>query len=177
MYPDQRATFFLASKLAGELYVRHADRRGALRSVILRIASVYGAGMTRENAVLRFARDLSAGRSITLTDAGSYQSDLVHVLDVADAIVGCLEHRIGGILNIGSGVRTSMVDLAHTLVDVLGADPSLVRVDGAPREHFGSPGLDISRARRELAFDPRPLRAGLMEFAATSAPAAAPHAR
>ena len=79
VYPVSKATFYLTSKLAGELFVGHAAHRGALRSVVLRLSTVFGAGMTRDNAVALFARELAAGRPVTLTDAGCFRADLVHV--------------------------------------------------------------------------------------------------
>lgn len=164
LYPSRRAPYYLASKLAGEIFADHWSRSGRLPACILRVASVYGPGMAG-GVVKLFADRLRAGRPITLQDSGRYGVDLVAVEDVVEAILAAALAGATGPFNIGSGVRTTTRRLSELLLELTGADPRLVTVlpaSRAPDEGFAA--LDISRARAELGYRPTELREGLARY-------------
>lgn len=151
-----RAPFYLGSKLLGEIYCRQAE--SAMRVVALRIGAVYGPGMGLRATVRRLIDDARNGRPIRLSGGGVYGADFVFVDDVVAAILASLRRPVSGIYNIGSGVRTTIADLATMITERLGG--TIEMLGDAP----GSPGfaaLDIQKARRELGYAPTSLSDGL----------------
>lgn len=167
-YPSSRATYYLASKLCGELYVDHTRRRGALSATILRVSSVYGPGM-KGGVVSLFAERLARGERVSVSDGGRYQTDLVYVDDVVAAAVAALERSsVSGIVNVGSGSATSLWTLAHTLATLTGRGADAIDVE-PPSLSPVDPGfapLDVSRARALLGYAPRSIEDGLRAFVA-----------
>ncbi len=160
-YPASRASYYLASKLCGEVWAMHLDERRLIDVSVLRPSAIYGAGM-KGGVVRLFADRLRTGQPIRLDDGGRHRVDLVHVDDVVDAIIAAIDHRARGIFNVGSGVTTAVSELAWALVELEGADPALVVVEpageGAPS---GFAALDITKATRTLGYRPTALREGL----------------
>ena len=161
-YPVERATYYLTSKLAGELCLQAAARRCNLQTTVLRVASAYGPGM-HGGMVATFLQRLSSGQSIKVRDGGQYGVDLVYVDDVADLAYRALKQRKTGIFNVGSGRIRRALDVAHAIASAVGAAPGLIAVTGEARPS-GFSALDISRARRELDYDPMALEAALRQW-------------
>jgi UDP-glucose 4-epimerase len=162
-YPAARATYYLASKLCGELYVEHARRRGALRACTLRVSSVYGPGMVG-GVVSLFADRLAGGARVRVSDGGRYRTDLVLLDDVVSAAVSAIEREaVEGIVNVGSGRATTLLELARTLADILGRGEDAIEVEPA-REgvtDLGFSPLEITRARDILDYTTTDLVEGL----------------
>lgn len=168
LYPSARATYYLASKVAGETYADHVGRETAMRVVVLRPASIYGPRM-RGGLVPTLARRLKDGQDVTLQDGGAYAVDLVFVDDVAEAAAAACEREVRGAFNVGSGVSHTTHEVARTLCSILGRGEDAITV--VPASPAGAdPGfspLDVTRARAELGYTPRSLRAGLSEYVAS----------
>ncbi|MGH8542177.1 MAG: NAD-dependent epimerase/dehydratase family protein [Gammaproteobacteria bacterium] len=165
LYPSERSPYYFISKIAGEVFVDHWRRTRGLSSCVLRLGSVYGPGMKSKGLVPIFTQRLHAGQPIVVRDGGGFATDLVFVDDVVSAAHSALEGDVIGAFNIGSGVRTTVRELAALLVEIVGADPSLVTI-GSPgaAPDIGFAGLDVSRARAELGYRPTPLREGLRRY-------------
>lgn len=52
--------------------------------------------------------------------------DYIYIDDIAEALCDALESRLTGPVNLGSGRGVSILQLAQTLAQLLGADSSLV---------------------------------------------------
>lgn len=164
LYPSHRAPYYLTSKVAGEVLVDHWSRAGKLPACILRLASVYGPGMSG-GLVKVFLDRLRAGRAITVQGGGRYGVDLVFADDVVAAILAAVLATATGPFNIGSGVRTTTAELAELLRELTGADRSLVNVEAAGEATDpGFAALDTARARAELGYRPTDLRTGLARW-------------
>jgi UDP-glucose 4-epimerase len=163
VYPSERAPYYLGSKVAGELYVDHAVRTGAIGGAIARVSSVYGPGMTGSGMLPTFVNRIRAGQGVRLEDGGRYRADLVYVDDVVDGLLRMLERDVSGIFNLGAGEAPTSLEVAETLVDLLGRDRELLEVQpvGTSLEAPGFSPLAIERAQRELGYQPRSLREGL----------------
>jgi nucleoside-diphosphate-sugar epimerase len=108
-YPAERATYYLASKLAGELYVENLRHTRGLAAHIFRVASCYGPGMTEKSAVSAFMRSAMTGKPITVQDGGLPIFDFVYVDDIVHLIMAALFAPSPG--NPGEGgVRASLTD-------------------------------------------------------------------
>jgi UDP-glucose 4-epimerase len=144
------------SKLAAELFVEMAGRIFGLRGAILRFFTVYGPGQvitsgTSGVVAILGQRAVAEKPMIVLSHQ---RKDLVEVSDAVRGIVLALEHPSlpARPYNIATGVPTSVLELAKTIRRVAGCESEIV-------EDFseGNPGdqvADITRARRELGYEP-----------------------
>jgi UDP-glucose 4-epimerase len=166
LYPSARAPYYLSSKLCGEVLADHFDQSGRARVAIARPSAIFGPGMVGAGLVPIMARKLRAAEAVVVQHGGRYQVDLVYVDDVADGIARMVDQRAGGAFNLGSGAATTSLELAHMLVESVGAPQALLEVQGdlTSTAPSGFSALDITRARRELGYAPRPLRVGLRTY-------------
>lgn len=165
-YPSVRAPYYLSSKLSGEIFADHMRRSHELSVSILRLSAVYGPGMGNSGLIPTFAGRLAAGAPIEVHDGGRYTVDLVHVEDVVSAALLAAKARDDGIFNVGSGVVSTILEVARTMLELFGAQPTAMNVgpvrDGDPP--LGFAGLDTGRAGSLLGYAPRSLRAGLRDY-------------
>jgi nucleoside-diphosphate-sugar epimerase len=122
------------AKLAGGHLARVAARDTGLTTAHLRLFSVYGPGEDPRRLVPSVVDALAAGRPIDLTP-GAQARDFVFVEDVAAALLDAAfapTLQDGVVLNVGSGVQTSVRDLALLAAEVAGADPALLRFGARP---------------------------------------------
>jgi UDP-glucose 4-epimerase len=120
-------TPYCLGKLAAEHLLQFYGRSTGLEWNILRFFNVYGPGQHTDayyTAVVSiFLGRLLAGEAPVVDGSGEQTMDLVHVRDVARAIVCALESDGNGhICNVGTGVQTSVADLARLLVGFVGLD-------------------------------------------------------
>ena len=136
------------AKLAAEGYLRVLGDLHGIGVTALRFANVYGPRQDPlgEGGVCAiFCGAAVAGRGVTIFGSGEQTRDFVYVADVVDACLRAAEGAPFGPFNVGTGVETSVRELAERL--------------GVGAEHApGRPGeverscLDAARAGRELGW-------------------------
>ena len=138
-----------------EELLRYAD---SLPAVILRLSNVYGPGQPtgRGQGVLAYWLHAALdGRPLRLIGDPRSTRDYVFVDDVVDAMrrVHGAEPGLPMILNIGSGVRTSLNSLLDVVHEVVGLD---LPVDHQPSRLFDRHDvwLDVTEAGRVLGWRP-----------------------
>lgn len=140
-----------ASKIAGEVYCRLAAQQG-LETAVLRLANVYGSG-DRDRVIPLFAAAAGAGLPITVFGRQKIL-DFVWIDAVVDAFIkSAFGSYIRGPMNIGSGVGTTILDLARRTVDLrrpVSGLASEIRVVEEREQEVGRFVADISRAKRLL---------------------------
>lgn len=153
-----------AAKLCGEDLLACLAARG-VAVASLRFSSLYASGHY-EGTVLPIMVNRARQREpLMIFGDGSRTQDFLHCEDAAAAIVLTFEKRATGVYNVGSGVPTTMSELARTAARVF-ADGSLDFVF-QPEKTDTDPGikLDITKAQRELAYQPGiSLEAGLQKL-------------
>jgi len=176
------------TKLAGEWLFRDAARAWGLRQVSLRYFNVAGAAAPElgDPAVLNLVTIVldrwRRGEPVVVngtdypTPDGSCVRDYVHVTDLAAAHLAALDHldRAGGgpdVLNIGTGVGTSVLEMVAQLAAAAGAGPVTIgpRRAGDPARVVADPGL----AHTVLGWRATHDVAGIASSAVTAARAAA----
>ncbi len=163
LYPVDRATYYLASKLTGEIYVEHHRRARRLPALILRVGSCYGPGMPRTSVVSRFLENASNGLPIRVLDGGVPTYDFVHVSDVVGVTLAALETGNPGVYNVGAGTATSVLELACTVREVF--DDREVEIVVEPTEGVAPCGfspLSNEKAGETWGYSPLPLKEGLL---------------
>jgi UDP-glucose 4-epimerase len=153
------------SKLAGEEYLAGWNRLFRSSHVALRFANVYGPRQeaTLEGGVIAIFLDrLAAGETAQIFGDGGQTRDFVHVSDVVRAVLAAVDHP-GGVLNVGSGVETSVAVLFAVCARIAGAEVDPVYAPeraGDIRRSVVDPG----RAKAELGWQPElALEDGLRE--------------
>lgn len=166
--PLDPITNYGVSKAAAELYARRYARRG-LDVRITRFSSVYGPGTYGvANAFLDRARD---GQPLEVYGSGEQTRDFIHVDDAVRGLRLVMEAETvmpGEAFNIGTGVETSINDLAEVVSDLTG-----VGITHAEHKHEAADlernALDISKIREVGAYDPSiGLRAGIRRMVNTT---------
>jgi nucleoside-diphosphate-sugar epimerase len=170
-FPDIRAPYYLISKLAGEVFASNAARELGVELTTLRLGSIYGPGTRAGHLVARFCRSALANEPIIVDAPGTHTSDFVHLDDVVQGVLAAAERAAGGTLNLGTGVATTVKELAELVAAVGGRSPALVRMrdQGEAPLLAGFAALDSTRARGALGYEPRELRRGLAETLAAMA--------
>jgi len=111
--PGNPLNYYAWSKKAGEEICKITP--GAPPCSILRIFTTYGPGQpTGKDALVigRFFQAEMNGEPITIDGDGSQSRDFVHVYDVANAFYNAATMMVPGVFNIGTGVSTTIADLA-----------------------------------------------------------------
>jgi len=145
--PSRAKSAYGASEIAGEVYCRLAVQQG-LETVVVRLANVYGPG-DRDHVIPLFAAAARAGLPITVFGRGKIL-DFVWIGVAVDAMIkNAFGSYIRGPVNIDSGKRTSIFDLARRIV---GLSRSVSKIDVAEEREpeVGRFVADITRAKRLL---------------------------
>jgi UDP-glucose 4-epimerase len=153
------------SKLAGEEYIAAYNRLYGAAHVSLRFGNVYGLRQDPKGeagVVAIFMNRLREGEAPKIFGDGTQTRDYVYVGDVVAATLAAAEHS-GGVLNVGTGVETSVLELYERIQRVAGVEREPQFADARPGELQRSV-LDASLAKRELDWEPqRTLDEGLAE--------------
>ncbi len=157
--PPQPQSPYAASKWMDEIYAGLYRRLYGLETAALRFFNVYGPRQDPASeyaaVIPKFLSRMSAGRRPIVFGDGGQTRDFVYVEDVVAACLRATEGAAsGGVYNVGSGRRYSLLELVEVLNRVLGTrlEPEYgpARV-GEVRHSVAS----VERARRELGFEPR----------------------
>ena len=174
--PKNPIRVYDVTKLAGEHMAQNYVASFGLDVVTLRLASTFGPGkLVRHGPVSwhsRLVENALAGQPARLPQGGDQPDDMIYHRDIAQAIaLACyaerLEHRV---FNVGRGEPATMREFADAVRRVI---PGAAIDVGPGLDYYGS-GIsyysvyDISRARKELSFEPRfDLEAGVRDYIAT----------
>jgi len=165
------------AKLSGEGYCALFARLHGLSTVALRYANVYGPRqdpLGEGGVIAIFCGCLAEGRTPTIYGDGEQTRDYVYVGDVVAANLRAAELGVGGSINVGTGVETSVLDLVEAFRSLDGGDAfEPVHAEARAGEVLRS-CLDAARARELLGWEPEVgLAEGLRRTLATvSAPRA-----
>ena len=155
-----------AAKLAAEGYCSAFAGAYGLATASLRFSNIYGPlSFHKGSVVAHFFKRILAGEDLVVYGDGSQKRDFLYAGDLVEGIRRAMESEATGVFQLGSGIGTTVGDLIELMRTTVGADhPVNVRHedfrDGEIRETW----CDISKARRELGFEPStPLAGGLAE--------------
>ncbi|MBI4611371.1 MAG: NAD-dependent epimerase/dehydratase family protein [Candidatus Rokubacteria bacterium] len=157
-HPTRPASPYGVSKLAAEHYLACGSALYGINTLVLRYANVYG---PRQNplgeagVVAIFTYRLLRGEPAIVNGDGEQTRDYVYVGDVVEANLRALEQpEAAGVLNIGTGVETSVVQLFRSLQAAAGGRGEARHGPPKAGEQRRSV-LDITLAKRLLGWTPR----------------------
>jgi UDP-glucose 4-epimerase len=161
--PPNPIGVYAAVRLAGERVLARAHERYGLPVRILRCANVYGEDQPinrGQGAVGVFLDRIARGQVIEVFGDGSVVRDYVYVGDLVEAVARLIGRDGLTVLNVGSGIGTSLTELIALLETALGR-----RAITAPRPARGFDVqrvvLDVTKLRQLLGTQPLTLAQGI----------------
>jgi UDP-glucose 4-epimerase len=150
--PRQPLAPYGASKLSAEEYLATYNRLHGTSHVALRYGNVYGPRQDphgEAGVVAIFFGRLVHGDPLRVFGDGRQTRDYVYVGDVVAATLAAPGHT--GVFNVGTGLETSVLELADACARVAGVSVPLEHAPARPGELQRSV-LDPTRTKRELGF-------------------------
>jgi dTDP-glucose 4,6-dehydratase len=143
------------AKRASEAYVMAYHRAHGLDVRIARIFNTYGPRMRTDDgrAVPQFVTQALAETPFTVYGDGLQTRSLCYVDDTIEGIGRLLDSNYDLPVNIGNPHEVSMLELAHVIAEVCGADKG-IELHPLPEDDPKRRCPDISVARRELGWEP-----------------------
>jgi dTDP-glucose 4,6-dehydratase len=153
--PLRPSSPYSASKAGGDLQVLAAVRTFGLDACITRGSNTYGPNQYPEKLIPLFTTNAIDGKELPLYGDGRQVRDWLHVEDHCAAIELVLrEGEPGSVYNIGAGDERENREVANRILELAGADRSLLRhVDDRPG-HDRRYSLDTTTLR-SLGWEPR----------------------
>ena len=156
-HPFNNTNFYGATKIAGEAMARAFYHRYNLPFVGLRYMNVYGPRQDYKGAyiavIMKMLDNLDKGIAPILYGDGSQAYDFVYVGDCAKANVCAMKaESVDQFYNVGTGIRTSIKELAEMILKIIGSDLS-VQYEPAGltfvKNRIGCP----KKAQKEIGFN------------------------
>jgi len=148
------------AKRVGEAFITAYRIQHGLDTRILRIFNTYGPRMRPGDiygrVVPRFIDQALSGHSLTVFGDGKQTRSFTYVIDMVESILRatCLPEASGGVINLGSGVETRIIDLAKIILKLTGSK-SGIRFHPLPMDDPKRRCPDIGRAEKLLGWKPK----------------------
>lgn len=156
--PNPRSPYAV-SKISAEHYVRTIGNLWNIETVSLRIFNAYGPGQhlppSHPPVVPHYLRQALRGGTLVAHSDGSQTRDYVFVDDVVSAMVAAstAPNVNGLVINVGSGVETSIKELINFVLDVTGSKANVV-YNTQTSGGVSRMKADLTIAKEKLRFTP-----------------------
>lgn len=146
---------YSVSKLAGENYCQAFYESYGLPTTALRYSNVYGPGP--RGVMYKFMHAAMTSEPLKIHGNGEQTRDFTFVGDVVEATLraGITPHCEGQVINVATGIETSINQLAHIITEVCGSSSVIEHVENRDIDNIRRRVLNIERLRRVLRFIPR----------------------
>ena len=162
------SSFYAVSKFAGEGYCGVFSKLYGLPVTILRYSNVYGYNQTPANpycgVIGKFLERSLENEPLLIHGDGEQTRDFTFVEDAAEATVlaALSEQSAGRIYNVGTGVETSINQLAQLIIQATDSSSGAKYIEHRDIDNIQRRVLNADRMQQELSFVPRfDLEAGL----------------
>jgi len=163
-YPKDPESPYGIAKLSAEYYLAYYSRVHGMDTVAVRFANVYGPRQDphgEAGVVAIFCGRILDGRPLSIFGDGSQTRDYVFVVDVAEATALAGTHSVprperldARAFNVGTGIETSVTELARVMKRVARSDVAIEHLPKRPGEQQRSV-VSISKAGSLLGWRPR----------------------
>ncbi len=152
---DHPISPYAATKKAGELLCHTFSHLYGLPVVCLRFFTVYGPRQRPDLAIAKFMRLMSEGKEIPVFGDGQMSRDYTYINDIIDGTVSAMQSvESYRIYNLGGSKPVTLTTLIRTIENTTGLPARIRRLPPQPGD-VERTCADLTRARRELGFDPR----------------------
>jgi UDP-glucose 4-epimerase len=160
---------YAAAKVAAEAYLKVLNDEMRLPTVRLRYTNVYGPrqlSKSESGVIALFVKAALLGQPMRIFGDGTHSRDFVHVNDVVNAnILAALHEEANGeVFNVGTGVETSVNELAAMINQIAQTQVPVEHVEDRAAD-FVRVKADLTQSRRVLNYQPTVLfRDGLAQY-------------
>lgn len=141
------------SKLHGEQWCKLFSRLYGLKTVSLRLFTVYGPRQRPDEAIGRFISAMLSGNPLEIYGDGNQTRDFTFVGDVVNAHILAME-KGEGVYNIGSGKSITVNELVKAISRVTGKNPKIIHTEKQAGD-VENTRADITLARNDLGYGPK----------------------
>ncbi|MDE2901606.1 MAG: GDP-mannose 4,6-dehydratase [Chloroflexota bacterium] len=158
-HPLRPVTVYAVSKAACEMHCLALNRWWGHPVVVIRNFNTFG---PHQNIVgypavtVAFARRALRGEPLLLENGGRQTRDFMFVDDAVDAYARVIRKGAalaGSVFNIGTGLETSILDVARTVLAVTGSDSEIVETPGR-RTDLPALRADVARIHEATGWRP-----------------------
>jgi UDP-glucose 4-epimerase len=156
----QSVSPYAAGKIAGEAYVQSYARSTKLDGVSLRYFNIFGPRQDPSSpysgVISLFAHRMSRGLRPIIFGDGTQTRDFTYVTNAVAANLAALRYPNplkGAVYNVGTGGRTSLLDLVAAINTILGTDLK-PEFQGARAGDVHDSQASLNRIRQVLAYEP-----------------------
>lgn len=149
---------YAKSKSEGEMWVTESAQDYGINYAIIRPTNIFGENQ-REDALYggiipKFCRQLINDEPLSIYGNGKQTRDYTHVNDFVDGVIMLLDKNNDGAYNIGSGIETSVIDVAELLEGIAGKEIALNYQQPRKIDQVERRCLDISKIKR-IGYNPK----------------------
>lgn len=146
---------YAASKAGGDCLVRAYHHTFHMDLVTTRCSNNFGPYQFPEKVIPLFVTNLLQGQQVPLYGDGLNVRDWLHVEDHCEAILAVLERgRAGEVYNVGGNNERSNLELAHTILALMGKGKEMIKPVADRPGHDRRYAIDSSKIARELGWKP-----------------------
>lgn len=169
-YPQNETTTPLNSRLpyavvknVGEAFCQSYHKAYGLPFTLLRFFNTYGPKQSVDFVISKFIKMAANGEDITVYGDGSQSRTFCYIDDNVDAVYGALAQNkcINDVVNIGSDIETSILELAEIIIDITGSSSKIVHLDALEEGDMPKRQPDITKMRTLVSSEHIGLREGL----------------
>jgi UDP-glucose 4-epimerase len=145
------------AKLMSEVQMNAFKKQFGLKGCPVRFVTAYGPRENETHAIIAFIyKAVEKMDPYEIWGNGQQERDFTYVEDIVDGTVLCAE-KISDMtpINLGTGVRYKMVDVAQMIFEILGWTPEKISFDTSKPTGAVSRALDNSLAKELLGWEPR----------------------
>jgi UDP-glucose 4-epimerase len=152
---------YAVSKLSGEHYCRSFYESYGLPVSIVRYSNVFGLGQRPDNpycgVVSKFFDAAYRGDTLSIHGDGQQTRDFTYIDDAVDAtLLAAIHPRAEGeVFNVGTGIETSINELARLIGVVVGRPLTVEHIDRRDIDNIRRRVVNIEKARRMLRWSPQ----------------------
>jgi len=168
--PQTEATTPLNSRLpyavvknVSEAFCRSYQQEYGLDYTIFRFFNTYGPLQSEDFVISKFIGEALAGADLTVYGDGSQTRTFCYIDDNLDVTLAAMRdgHCVNDVMNVGSDVETTILDLARLVLKVTGSKSKIVHAPPLKEGDMTRRKPDISKMRGILRRDLVPLEAGV----------------
>lgn len=158
--PKNFLNFYSASKYSAEVYAKTFHEVFNLPVTVLRYSNIYGDYQTPSNpycgVVGKFMAAAIAGDPLKVHGDGLQTRDYTYVDDAVNATIAAAFYpqAIGEDYNIGTGVQTSVLDIAKAVIKLTGSASPIRHVENRDIDNIRNRCICISKAMKQLLYQP-----------------------
>jgi dTDP-glucose 4,6-dehydratase len=146
---------YAASKAAGDCLVRAYHHTFHLDVLATRCSNNFGPFQFPEKVIPLFVTNLMENQPVPLYGDGQNVRDWLHVDDHCEAVLAVLEKGASGeAYNIGGSNERSNLELTHSILQIMGKGPEMIRPVKDRPGHDRRYAIDAGKIRRELGWQP-----------------------